>query len=69
MAAGSEDHCIDISWVKSADRVGDLKCDGETYTMAWHPKQYILAFASDDRMTTYREVGHVKLYGFSQDQL
>ncbi len=74
LASGSEDHCIDISWVDSAERVCDLKSNGETYTMAWHPREYLLAFASEDGRSAvdYRgreSAGLVKMFGLSPDQI
>jgi len=74
LACGSEDLVIDIGDVDSGRRVAELKCEAATFSLAWHPKSYLLAFSCDDKVmsSTYgrpdREAGTVKLYGLTSDQ-
>jgi THO complex subunit 3 len=37
--------------------------------VAWHPKQYLLAFACDDKeqFDRKRDTGNLKVYGFTSD--
>jgi THO complex subunit 3 len=74
LAAGSEDHCIDISWVETGERVWELKCDGASYTLAFHPRLYLLAFSCEERASSsgyssHRDGVNVKLFGLSPDQI
>lgn len=74
LACGSEDLVIDIGDVESGRRVAELKNEAATFSLAWHPKAYLLAFSCDDKLSsTYgrpeREAGTVKIYGLTADQV
>ncbi|KAK2709289.1 THO complex subunit 3-like [Artemia franciscana] len=56
LASASEDLEIDISDVESGENVSSVKIGQPCFTVAWHPKRYLLAFACDDP-------GNVQLYG------
>lgn len=71
LASASEDLLIDISWIDSGERVAEVPVEAPTFTVAWHPKQYLLAFACDDKDKCMpmdrgeRDAGLLKVYGFS----
>ncbi|KAI1303021.1 THO complex subunit 3 [Halotydeus destructor] len=61
IATGSEDLMIDVSHVESGEKVAELPTETSTFTVAFHPKQHLLAFACDD---SGRDAGTVKIFGF-----
>lgn len=61
LASASEDHFIDIAHIETGEQVGCIKCDTSTFTIAWHPKYNVLAFACDDNAND-RDIGTVKLW-------
>ena len=44
LASASEDLLIDISHVNTGERVSTVKVSSPTFTIAWHPKRYLLAY-------------------------
>uniref|UniRef100_A0A8C6R7H2 THO complex 3 n=1 Tax=Nannospalax galili TaxID=1026970 RepID=A0A8C6R7H2_NANGA len=67
---GREDHFIDIAEVETGDKLWEVQCESPTFTVAWHPKRPLLAFACDDKDGKYdssREAGTVKLFGLPND--
>ncbi|KAL1115432.1 hypothetical protein AAG570_007462, partial [Ranatra chinensis] len=66
LASGSEDLFIDIADVGSGERVAEVPVDAPTFTVAWHPRQYVLAYACDDKdqYDRKRDTGNLKLFGF-----
>uniref|UniRef100_A0A4W3JXN7 THO complex 3 n=1 Tax=Callorhinchus milii TaxID=7868 RepID=A0A4W3JXN7_CALMI len=70
LASASEDHFIDIAEVETGEKLWEVQCDSPTFTVAWHPKRPLLAFACDDKDGKYdssREAGTVKLFGLPND--
>ncbi|KAF4519655.1 hypothetical protein B566_EDAN004992 [Ephemera danica] len=69
LASASEDLFIDIAEVESGERVTDVPVESATFTVAWHPSQYFLAFACDDKDKYERksDAGSLKVYGFQMD--
>ncbi|XP_018407900.1 PREDICTED: THO complex subunit 3 [Nanorana parkeri] len=70
LASASEDHFIDIAHVETGEKLCEVQCESPTFTVAWHPKRYVLAFACDDKDGKYdssREAGTVKLFGLPND--
>ncbi|NWU44509.1 THOC3 protein, partial [Hylia prasina] len=66
LASASEDHFIDIAEVETGEKLWEVQCESPTFTVAWHPKRPLLAFACDDKDGKYdssREAGTVKLFG------
>lgn len=54
----------------SGEKLWEVQCDSPTFTVAWHPKRPLLAYACDDKEGKYdsnREVGTVKLFGLPND--
>uniref|UniRef100_A0A0A9Y7W3 THO complex subunit 3 n=1 Tax=Lygus hesperus TaxID=30085 RepID=A0A0A9Y7W3_LYGHE len=69
IASASEDLFIDISEVETGQLVADVPVEAPTFTVSWHPKQYLLAYACDDKDSydRNRDTGSLKLYGFASD--
>jgi len=65
LASGSEDQLIDIAHVATGERVARVPVLFPTFTLAWHPKQLLLAYACDDKeeRDQHRDAGTVKLWG------
>ena len=49
------------------EKVAEVTCESPTFTMAWHPKLHLLAFACEDKDKYDRDLGTVKLYGLAND--
>lgn len=64
LASASEDHFIDIACIETGERVCDIKLESATFSIAFHPKQYLLAYACDDKKDDSRDAGNFKVYGF-----
>lgn len=63
LASASEDHFIDVAHVETGEQVACVKCETSTFTIDWHPKYNVLAFACDDNNSDRdRDVGTVKLW-------
>lgn len=59
-----------LSTPHSGEKLWEVQCDSPTFTVAWHPKRPLLAYACDDKEGKYdsnREVGTVKLFGLPND--
>uniref|UniRef100_A0A8W8IJ87 THO complex subunit 3 n=1 Tax=Magallana gigas TaxID=29159 RepID=A0A8W8IJ87_MAGGI len=69
LASASEDLIIDIAEVDSGEKVTEITCEAPTFTVAWHPRRPLLAYACDDRDTydRNRDAGTVKVFGFPSD--
>lgn len=47
------------------EKISEIACESPTFTVAWHPKRNLLAYACDDKYDRDRdERGTVKVYGF-----
>jgi THO complex subunit 3 len=69
LASGSEDLKIDIGHVESTEKVAEISVDSPTFTVAWHPSLYLLAYACDDKdkYERDRDAGNVRVWGFPSD--
>lgn len=67
LASASEDLLIDIGDTETGEKVADIAVDAATFTVAWHPKQYLLAYACDDKDNNdrRRDAGNLRVWGFS----
>lgn len=67
LASASEDLVIDIGDTETGEKVADIALDAATFTVAWHPKQYLLAYACDDKDSCdrRRDAGSLKVWGFA----
>ncbi|XP_066917607.1 THO complex subunit 3-like [Clytia hemisphaerica] len=63
LASASEDLLIDIAMVETGEKIAEVPCSTPTFTVAWHPKEPILAFACDDKDKHDRDAGTIKLFG------
>jgi len=64
IASASEDLVIDISHVETGEHVYSVQCDTPMNSLAWHPKEYYLASAGDDRDKYSKDCGTIKIFGF-----
>merc|ERR1712062_617441 len=69
IASASEDLCISIAHVETGEHIANVSCTSSTFTIAWHPKRYLLAYACDekDKYDRDRSVGLLKVYGFPNE--
>jgi len=69
LASASEDMKIDIGHVESTERVAEISVDSPTFTVAWHPSRYLLAYACDDKdkYERDRDAGNLKVWGFPSE--
>lgn len=67
LASGSEDLLIDVTHVATGERVVAVQVDSPTFTVAWHPRSHLLAYACDDKDGADRDAGTVKLFGLSNE--
>lgn len=67
LASASEDLIIDIGDTETGEKIADISVDAATFTVAWHPKQYLLAYACDDKDNNdrRRDAGNLRVWGFS----
>lgn len=65
IASASEDLVIDLAHVETGQKVAEVSCDSPTFTVAWHPNKYLLAFACEDKdkYNPERDSGTIKLFG------
>lgn len=65
IASASEDHFIDIADLETGEQVAEIKLESATFSISFHPKQYLLAYACDDKKDQdQRDAGNFRVYGF-----
>uniref|UniRef100_A0A1I8FNM3 WD_REPEATS_REGION domain-containing protein n=1 Tax=Macrostomum lignano TaxID=282301 RepID=A0A1I8FNM3_9PLAT len=63
LAAGSEDHFIDISHSATGEQVLQHATNNSSFTLAWHPRCYLLAYGADrDKYHDARDAACVKTF-------
>lgn len=67
LASASEDLLIDICYVETGERVYSIHADSPVFTIAFHPKRYLLAYAFDENDAHQRDVGTVRVVGFKNE--
>ncbi|KAL3865004.1 hypothetical protein ACJMK2_006640 [Sinanodonta woodiana] len=69
LASASEDLVIDVANVETGEKIIEVPCEAPTFTVAWHPKRHLLAYACDDKpeRDRDRDSGTVKVFGFPND--
>lgn len=69
LASASEDLFIDISETETGLHVTDVTVDSPSFSVAWHPRQYLLAYACDDKeqYDRKRDSGGLKVFGFPNE--
>lgn len=63
LASASEDLVIDIAEVETGEKITEVQVESPTFTVAWHPKRNLLAYACDDKYDRDRDAGTVKVFG------
>lgn len=59
-----------VMYLCVGEKLWEVQCESPTFTVAWHPKRPLLAYACDDKEGKYdsnREAGTVKLFGLPND--
>lgn len=65
LASASEDHFVDIADLETGEKVSEIKLESATFSISFHPKQYLLAYACDDKKDPdQRDAGNFRVYGF-----
>lgn len=62
--------CLPIAGeVATGEKITEIAVETATFTVAWHPKQYLLAFACDDKdpYDRKRDAGTLKVFGFPKE--
>lgn len=56
-----------ISICIAGEQLATIKCEAQTFEIAWHPRRHLLAIAGDekDRYDSSKDAGIVKVWGFS----
>ncbi|KAI8377876.1 WD40-repeat-containing domain protein [Radiomyces spectabilis] len=62
IASASEDNFIDISHVESNVSVHHIECSAAMNTVAWHPRDYYLAYAGDEMTLDGKFAGNLKIF-------
>ncbi|CAG0919748.1 unnamed protein product [Notodromas monacha] len=66
IASGSEDLVIDIAHVESGEKVAEINVHMPSFTVAWHPKRYLLAYSCDDKFASRtKEIGSLRVFGLN----
>lgn len=69
IASASEDLCVSVAHVETGASVSKIPVSSPTFSIAWHPKRYLLAYACDDKdkYERDRDLGTLKIWGFPSD--
>ena len=62
----SPPHChahLRQGYVETGEKVHQIITQAPTFTVAWHPKKHLLAYACDDKDKHSRDTGGVWLFG------
>ncbi|KAI7877754.1 WD40 repeat-like protein [Lichtheimia hyalospora FSU 10163] len=62
IASASEDSFIDISHVDSGESIHHVECTAAMNTVAWHPRDYYLAFAGDEMSSDGKYAGNLRIF-------
>ncbi|KAI8137063.1 WD40-repeat-containing domain protein [Fennellomyces sp. T-0311] len=62
IASASEDSFIDISHVESGESVHHIECSAAMNTVAWHPRDYYLAYAGDEVAADGKYAGNLRIF-------
>lgn len=69
IASASEDLCVSVAHVETGASVAKIPVSSPTFSISWHPKRYLLAYACDDKdkYERDRDLGTLKIWGFPSD--
>ncbi|ORY93136.1 WD40-repeat-containing domain protein [Syncephalastrum racemosum] len=62
ISSASEDNFIDISHVESGRSVYHIQCSAAMNTIAWHPRDYLLAYAGDELGPDGKYAGNLRIF-------
>lgn len=67
VASGSEDRVIDISWALNGEKIVELPISTECFDVSWHPRLYLLAYATNygSGSDRDREQPTLRVFGYS----
>ncbi|CAO3599280.1 unnamed protein product [Absidia cylindrospora] len=68
IASASEDSFIDISHVESGQSVHHIECAAAMNTVAWHPRDYYLAYAGDEMGSDGKYSGNLRIFGIKDQR-
>jgi len=60
ITSGSEEPIIDISHVGSGDAVHQIETNCQSNTVAWHPRDHVLAYAGDEK-DRHADAGNIRI--------
>lgn len=63
LATASEDLFVDIIETETCNRCHKITTVAPQYSVAWHPKSYLLAYSGEDRSRSYGDMGNIHLFG------
>ena len=69
IASASEDLFISICHTQTGALIAKIPVTSPTFSIAWHPKRYLLAYSCDDKdkYDRDRDSGSLKIWGFPSD--
>lgn len=62
LATASEDTFVDIIATETCDRYHKINTVAPQYSVAWHPRTYLLAYSGEDR-SRVGDMGNIRLFG------
>ncbi|KAI8332062.1 WD40-repeat-containing domain protein [Chlamydoabsidia padenii] len=68
IASASEDSFIDISHVESGQSVHHVECAAAMNTVAWHPRDYYLAYAGDEIGADGKYSGNLRIFSIKDQR-
>ncbi|SAM03480.1 hypothetical protein [Absidia glauca] len=68
IASASEDSFIDISHVESGQSVHHVECAAAMNTVAWHPRDYYLAYAGDEMGADGKYSGNLRIFSIKDQR-
>ena len=69
LSSASEDLCVSIAHVETGASIAKIPVSSPTFSISWHPKRHLLAYACDDKdkYDRDRDSGSLKVWGFPSD--
>ncbi|CAO3631694.1 unnamed protein product [Cunninghamella echinulata] len=68
IASASEDSFIDISHVESGQSIHHIECSAAMNTVAWHPRDYYLAYAGDETGADGKYSGNLRIFSIKDQR-
>ena len=65
----SGDYCIDLfcaqAYVETGEKIHQIPTQAPMFTVSWHPKKHLLAYAGDDKVGLDAVASSTSLYGIA----